>query len=254
MNLDIQSQALQINKNKQLLLFFLGWIGLLGFAILFSALLGFILPLFLSLEETGLFLNSNLFFSYINSLTYFTLFMIGIILIWPYLRASFIPALLSGQWWLGMPFTFAILLTSFGLVTLYDALGIQLEDNQNQAAIVRLVEDSPIISLITFGLLGPIVEEWTYRLGLFQYLKGQSKWVAYLMTLTIFGFIHFDFTATNLTNELLNLPIYLVAGAWFCFLYDRFGLQVAIATHIFNNLLSILSILIAPEMSSSVLP
>jgi hypothetical protein len=252
MNLDTQSQPFQIDKNKQLLLFFLGWIGLLGFAILFSALFGFIVPLILTLEETDIFLNSDLFFSYVNSLTYVTLFMIGIILIWPYLRTTFIPALFSGQWWLGLPFTFAILLTSFGLVSLYDALGIQLEDNQNQAAIVRLVKDAPIISLVTFGLLGPIVEEWTYRLGLFQYLKGRSKWLAYLVTLTIFGFIHFDFNATNLTNELFNLPIYLVAGAWFCFLYDRFGLQVAMATHIFNNLLSVMSILISPELSSSI--
>jgi membrane protease YdiL (CAAX protease family) len=178
--------------------------------------------------------------------------MIGIILIWSYLRTTFIPALFSGQWWLGLPFTFAILLTSYGLVSLYGALGIQLEDNQNQAAIVRLVKDSPMISLFTFGLLGPIVEEWTYRLGLFQYLKSRSKWIAYVVTLTIFGLIHFDFTATNLTNELLNLPIYLVAGAWFCFLYDRFGLQVAMATHIINNLLSVMSILILPELSSSI--
>ncbi len=252
MNLDTQLQPFQIDKNKQLLLFFLGWIGLLGFAILFSALFGFIVPLILTLEETDIFLNSDLFFSYVNSLTYVTLFMIGMILIWPYVRTTFIPALFSGQWWLGLPFTFAILLTSFGLVSLYDALGIQLEDNQNQAAIVRLVKDTPIISLITFGFLGPIVEEWTYRLGLFQYLKGRSKWVAYLVTLTIFGFIHFDFNATNLTNELFNLPIYLVAGAWFCFLYDRFGLQVAMATHIFNNLLSVMSILLSPELSSSI--
>jgi hypothetical protein len=252
MNLDKESQPIQIDKNKQLLLFFLGWIGLLGFAIVFSTLLGVIVPLFLPLEETEIFFNSDVFFTYVNALTYFTLLMIGIVLIWPYLRATFIPALFSGQWWLGIPFTFAILFTSFGLVSIYEALGIQLEDNQNQAAIVRLVKDSPIISLLTFGFLGPIVEEWTYRLGLFQYLKGRSKWVAYLVTLTIFGFIHFDFTATNLTNELLNLPIYLVAGAWFCFLYDRFGLRVAMATHIFNNVLSVMSILISPEGSSSI--
>jgi hypothetical protein len=252
MNLDKQSQPIKIEKNKQLFLFFLGWIGLLGFAIVFSALFGVIVPLFLPLEETEIFFNSDVFFTYVNALTYFTLLMIGIVLIWPYLRATFIPALFSGQWWLGIPFTFAILFTSFGLVSIYDGLGIQLEDNQNQAAIVRLVKDSPIISLLTFGFLGPIVEEWTYRLGLFQYLKGRNKWVAYLVTLTIFGFIHFDFTATNLTNELLNLPIYLVAGAWFCFLYDRFGLRVAMATHIFNNVLSVMSILISPEGSSSI--
>jgi membrane protease YdiL (CAAX protease family) len=173
-------------------------------------------------------------------------------LIWPFLQSTFIPALFSGKWWLGLPFTFAILLTSYGLVSLYDALGIQLSDNQNQATIVRLVKDSPIISIITFGLLGPIVEEWTYRLGLFQYLKDRNKWIAYIVTLSIFGLIHFNFTSTNLTNELLNLPIYLIAGAWFCFLYDQFGLQVAMTTHIFNNVLSVMSILISTEINSSI--
>jgi membrane protease YdiL (CAAX protease family) len=252
MNFDIASQPIQINKSNQILLFFLGWIGLIGFAIFFSALFGFLVPFFLSLEDTEIFLNSDLFFSYVNSLSYFTLFMIGMIITWPFIRTRFIPAFLSGQWSLGLPFTFAILLSSFGLVSLYDALGIQLDDNQNQAAIVRLVKDSPIISLITFGFLGPIVEEWTYRLGLFQYLKSRSKWIAYLVTLTIFGLIHFNFNATNLMNELLNLPIYLIAGAWFCFIYDRFGLQVAMATHIFNNVISVMSILISSEMVSSI--
>ena len=40
MNLNIQLQPIQIDKNKQLFLFFLGWIGLLGFAILISTLFG----------------------------------------------------------------------------------------------------------------------------------------------------------------------------------------------------------------------
>jgi membrane protease YdiL (CAAX protease family) len=252
MNFDVSLEPFQINKNKQILLFFLGWIGLVGFAIFFSALFAMLTPFFKTTQETEIFLSSDLFFSYVNSLSYFTLFMIGIIITWPYLRTTLIPALLSGQWWLGLPFTFAILLTSFGLVSLYGALGIQLDDNQNQAAIVRLVKDSPIISLITFGLLGPIVEEWTYRLGLFQFLKSRNKWIAYFVTLSIFGLIHFNFTSTNLTNELLNLPIYLVAGAWFCFLYDRFGLQVAMASHIFNNVLSVMSILISTEINSSI--
>lgn len=251
MILDTPSQSPLITKNKQLFLFFLGWIGLLVFAIVFSALFAVVLPFFLSVEDVDIFLNSEIFFSYVNFLTYLSLFFIGIILIWPFLRKTFIPALISAKWWLGLPFTFAILFTSFGLVSLYDLLGIELENNQNQAAIVRLVNDAPLISFVTFGLLGPIVEEWTYRLGLFQYLRSRSRWLAYGVTLTIFGFIHFNFATTNLTNELLNLPIYLVAGAWFCFLYDRFGLQVAMSTHIANNVLSVLSIFISSEISSS---
>jgi hypothetical protein len=35
-----------------------------------------------------------------------------------------------------------------------------------------------------------------------------------------------------------------VAGAWFCFLYDRFGLKVALTAHMTNNFLSIMAILL----------
>jgi hypothetical protein len=72
-----------------------------------------------------------------------------------------------------------------------------------------------------------------------------------VITLTIFGFIHFDFTSANLANELLNLPIYLIAGAWFCYLYDKFGLQVALSTHIMNNVFSVLAIILEANIVNS---
>jgi len=177
--------------------------------------------------------------------------LIGLTLLLPYIQRSFLPAIQSSKWLLGLPFTFVILLSSYALITLYDYFGIVLEDNQNQSAIVGLVQDSPIISLITFGFLGPIVEEWTYRLGIFKYLKNNNNLLAYVITLTIFGFIHFDFTSANLVNELLNLPIYLIAGAWFCYLYDKFGLQVALSTHIMNNVFSVLAIILEANIVNS---
>ncbi len=240
-----------ISRKHSLALFFLGWLGLWIFALIFAILIPIIAPLFLTQSDATLFLESPFFFQLINFLTYLFIFLIGLTILLPYIGRSFLPAIQSSKWLLGLPFTFVILLSSYALITVYDYLGIVLEDNQNQSAIVTLVQDSPIISLITFGFLGPIVEEWTYRLGIFKYLKQRNNLLAYLVTLTIFGFIHFDFTATNLVNELLNLPIYLIAGAWFCFLYDKFGLQVALSTHIMNNVFSVLAIILEANFISS---
>ncbi|MFZ9196810.1 MAG: type II CAAX prenyl endopeptidase Rce1 family protein [Bacilli bacterium] len=233
----------EIPKNQSLILFFLGWLGLWVFALFFAVILPIIVPFILNQNDTAIFLESPMYFQVINLFTYLSIFMIGTLILFPYIHSTLIPAIKTSKWLLGFPFTFVILLSSYTLMATYDYLGITLEDNQNQAAIVSLVQDSPWISLLTFGFLGPIVEEWTYRLGIFKYLAIKSKVMAYLLTLTIFGFIHFDFTSANLVNEFLNLPIYLIAGAWFCFLYDRFGLQVAISTHIINNVLSVLSII-----------
>ncbi len=240
-----------VSTKQSLILFFMGWLGLWVFALVFAVLIPIMIPLFLTTNDATLFLESPLFFQVINFFTYLTVFMIGLVILFGYIRHSFLPALQSSKWLLGFPFTFLILFSSFALVTFYDYLGITLEDNQNQTAIVALVQNSPIISIITFGFLGPIVEEWTYRLGIFKYLKNKSKLLAYLITLTIFGFIHFDFTAANLTNEMLNLPIYLIAGAWFCFFYDRFGLQVALSTHVMNNVFSVLAIIFEANILNS---
>lgn len=240
-----------ISKKHSLVLFFLGWLGLWVFALIFAILIPILVPFFLTQNDASIFLESPFFFQIINFLTYLTIFLIGLTLLLPYIQQSFLPAIQSSKWLLGLPFTLVILLSSYALITLYDYFGIVLEDNQNQSAIVGLVQDSPIISLITFGFLGPIVEEWTYRLGIFKYLKNNNNLLAYVITLTIFGFIHFDFTSANLVNELLNLPIYLIAGAWFCYLYDKFGLQVALSTHIMNNVFSVLAIILEANIVNS---
>jgi len=237
-------QKLSINdKKKQLFLFFLGWLGLLGFALFAATLMTLLAQLILPDNLAQAFLSSGAYFTYVNFISYVALFGIGLYVLWPWLRKVLMPALTS-QWWMGIPFTFAILFSNVVLLFFYDLIGIKLESNQNQTAIISLVQQLPLVSFITFVWLGPIVEEWTYRLGLFQYLRSVNRWLAYFVTLTLFGLIHFDFSASNLLNELYNLPLYLVAGAWFCWLYDRFGLKVALTAHITNNFLSIIAILI----------
>jgi membrane protease YdiL (CAAX protease family) len=113
------------------------------------------------------------------------------------------------------------------------------------------VKNFPLISFINFVLLGPIVEELTYRLGLFSFLKQRNRWVAYIVTVGLFAIIHFNFNQDNIINELLNLPFYATAGLYFCWLYEKQGFAVATIAHITNNLISFVSILLISEGLSS---
>jgi membrane protease YdiL (CAAX protease family) len=240
------------SRRQQFQLFLFGWLGILVGAIVIGLLVVTVSRFTMTEPASEAFINSPTFFTWINFISYASLFFIGSIILFPWLKSTFFPSLLSGKWLIGIPFTFVILLSSYLVNAIYQAFGISLDSNQNQLAIVNLVNATPLISLITFAFLGPIVEEWTYRLGLFQWLKHRSRWIAYPLTLALFGLIHFDYSNFNSINEWLNLPIYMVAGAWFCYLYDRFGLGVAMAAHITNNLLSILGILLVGLEGSSV--
>ena len=92
--------------------------------------------------------------------------------------------------------------------------------------------------------MGPIVEEFTYRYGLFGYVKKHNKTLAYVATILIFALIHFEFTTDvdQLVNELLNLPSYLIGAIVLSIAYDKSdNLVVPIIAHIFNNLISFTS-------------
>lgn len=113
--------------------------------------------------------------------------------------------------------------------------------NANQQAANTLITTYPIVCAFLLGILGPVVEEFTYRVGLFTFMCRIKKWVAYVVAILIFALIHFNFFATGdaMINELLNLPTYMFSGAVFCVLYDLFGLSSSLTCHIANNLFSL---------------
>ncbi len=118
--------------------------------------------------------------------------------------------------------------------------------NQNQELANNLVLEYPLLSLFLLSIIGPTVEELTYRVGLFTFLCRVKKWVAYLVTIIIFALIHFNFQATgdDLINELIHLPVYVMAGATLCLLYDFMGLGASLTAHYVNNCISILPLFI----------
>lgn len=148
----------------------------------------------------------------------------------------------------GIGYGMLILLATIALNSLYLVLGIELSDNANESSVTAIMKAYPFFSLIAFVIAGPVVEEITYRLGLFGLLNRVNRYLAYAGTFLVFGLIHFDFTTTNLVNELLNLPFYMTAGLLFCYIYEKEGLTTSIYAHMTNNLVSFLASFIASDV------
>ena len=110
--------------------------------------------------------------------------------------------------------------------------------NENEGALRSFIVVYPVISIIFLGFIGPICEEFTYRVGVFGILK-KPKWLAYVIGTIVFALAHFSFTSPNIYNELINLPVYLVSGFLLCLAYDKFGLAASLTAHIVNNVYSV---------------
>ncbi len=145
-----------------------------------------------------------------------------------------------------------ISIIAIALTTIYSLI-VQsiypITDNNNEVAVGNIIIYNPILSFFTVVIIGPIVEEITYRFGLFGAINKNNKTnkiVAYIVTILIFALIHFDFTArgNQLVIELLNLPSYLIAAGLLSYAYDRGGISCSISAHIFNNLISFIATLI----------
>ncbi len=124
---------------------------------------------------------------------------------------------------------------------LINLLGIKATSNANQEALDNAAAKYTMTSIVLFGIIAPICEELTYRVGLFSLCKRRSNVFAYIVSTLIFAFIHFnlDLSSTKaFVNELLNLPYYMFAGFIFALTYDKFGLAGSLTAHIVNNVLS----------------
>ena len=117
-------------------------------------------------------------------------------------------------------------------------------DNNNQNAAETMIFAFPVLSMIVMGILAPVCEELTYRLGLFSFAKRINKYLAYVIVIIVFGLIHFDFLAEDIVNELVSLPQYIIAGLLFCLAYEYKGLPCCVVAHMLNNIFSIAFILI----------
>lgn len=233
---------LMLNHFTQMGLFLLGWIGL-------SLISTFVIIIYASIVSKNYGVTSNEIINglnnypevgiYCNVITYLILFM-GMILMVILSIKSFLKTFKNYKTYLiGILGGIVLIIANILLSTLIASLS-ESGVNNNQSTLEQYIGLNPILCLVIFGIIGPIVEEFTYRLGLFSFLNRTGKvWIAYVLTVIIFALIHFDFGSDNIVNELINLPPYLVAGALLCLTYHFGGFTASSIAHIMNNVLSV---------------
>lgn len=225
--LGIPKKLLMLPYLNQIVLFAIGLIGLVLFQFLFSYIFGSTL----GTDSTLALLLTNL--------VPYVLIVLALLSSLLLYRKKVINSFRK-------PYDFLIGL-AFGAVIigfnyLYSNFFLELFDvgtNSNQSAFELIVQDYPVVSILIFGLVAPLVEELTYRVGLFTLSYRVNKIVAYIVVIIIFGLIHFDFQG-DLKVELLNLPNYCIAGLLFCLAYRFSGLAGCVTAHVLNNVFSII--------------
>ena len=230
-----RSKGLSLSFLKEVILFLSGTIGLIIIQLLIIGII--------NLSQGSDFLQTVKANSIITIATYSILFPIMLLVLYKdniKLLIDFKNAKLNIIW--GILSGVIIILIS----TLYNYL-IDLggfNQNDNQQSVENIIDYFPVASVFIIGLIGPICEELTYRLGFFALLKKINKYLAYVLAAVFFGFIHFNYSSKNLLNELINLPNYIFAGVALCFTYDKFGLPASISAHVFNNIVGLIQMFI----------
>ena len=239
---------------RQLVLFVLGWAGLQAIAITVSVTVRAILSyIYTNPIELANALGHISYPASINIISYVILLVVLVMVDWDTLKKLLPSFIRLSVVFKGIGYGALILLAGIALNSLYLAFGIDLSDNANESSITAIMRNYPFFSIIAFVIAGPICEEITYRLGLFGLLRHLNRYVAYAVTFLFFGLIHFDFDTTNMINELLNLPFYIIAGLIFCYIYEREGLATSIYAHITNNLVSFITSFLSIDLLARII-
>ena len=243
----ITSNELMLPASRQVLLFLIGWLGLSIISTFFSNyFLGEFSRLF-GVEESIISANVGLYpelsFS-INKATYITLFLLLIILLIPSYKLVFQNL---GKWKNYLKgFAFGIILIVLNILYSMLISSLGFETNDNQKSLIEIISVDSITSLIVLGIIGPICEELTYRVGLLSlFNRLGSKWLPLFMSTVVFALIHFNFLSKDLLIEFVNLPSYLIAGFVLSLAYKKGGLPSSMVAHVMNNVLSISMVILS---------
>ena len=105
--------------------------------------------------------------------------------------------------------------------------------NENQTAVDSITKPNLLLAIIFICLIGPMCEELTYRVGLFNFTRRINRVIGYLAVSVIFGLIHIhDYGSVN---EWLSYPSYVFAGLAFAFAYEKWGLGASFLAHFLVN-------------------
>ena len=135
----------------------------------------------------------------------------------------------------GLGYAITIICVSVAIGAIISLMYTAEESNVNQATAIAIAKGYPFLAYIILGLIGPICEELTYRVGLYSFLRRINKYLAFAVTVAVFAFIHFDYTAEDIVNELWSLPSYLAAGFLLTLAYEHRGPSCSILAHVLYN-------------------
>ena len=231
-----------LNGKNQLLFFMLGYFGLL----IITTIITVFMQLVLSLDSQAMLSTQTL--GFITFLSYGLLFCTFLFFVIKNNKAYRLLNIDFKEIVFGIFLGVVLLALSSGYDS-FSTLIVETEINSNQASVIEITKIYPIFSIIFLGIIGPICEELTYRVGLFTFLTRFNRLVAYFAGTLIFALIHFDpscfieaigyGSVLPIVRELVALPSYLIGGFMLNFTYDRYGLKASILAHMLNNIVSI---------------
>jgi len=230
---------------KQLVLLGIGYLGLDIIYILISSLLKILATYVVGMNtpELNIFMDSLRVQTMLNIVCYIGMFIAQFAL----MAKDLHPLFRSFKHWkpivAGVIGAVALYAFNVAYGTIVANVFPNLGNNANEAGLDQMILAYPVSSLIAFGLIGPFVEEVTYRLGLFTLLRRKNRTLAFVVTVFVFAFIHFTFSGDLLT-EVVNIPYYIAAAYAFTIIYDKYGFAAGYYAHSINNLTSIILTLI----------
>ncbi len=240
------NNMIMVSPVKEIFAFLIGFVGLQIFALLVEAI-----ALFAYSDSDTLYTDRG---SMTINIAAYALVLACLFALVFKERKSFSKTYTKSDTYLFGFLAFLVLILATGVYSFIVSLFYSTEGNNNQSSVTSLTTLYPVASIIVFGIIGPLVEEVTYRVGLFSFFRRINRWSAYLLTIIVFALIHFDFTTLAggwndaLANELINLPSYIIAAAVFSFVYERRGFGASFFAHFLNNMIAILLIIVEVQM------
>ncbi len=126
-------------------------------------------------------------------------------------------------------------------------LGLTNKTNLNSQMLQSQLESPTmwkmVYSAISIGIIGPLIEEISYRICLFGTLRKNHRILSHLITAFLFGFQHISMAVIlfNKPEEFVYIFSYMVTSLVWTIAYAKLKTPVpGIACHMLNNSLSII--------------
>lgn len=111
----------------------------------------------------------------------------------------------------------------------------------NQQLCNLIMIENPVVSVVSMGIMAPIMEEMVFRWSIFHLFKPEHKKWALWVSSILFGIMHLTLSVTDLVFIPLYCGLGFVLGKIY---YDTDDIRITTAIHLFNNTFEVLVSLI----------